>query len=397
MRHASRLCRILWGGLLAALPLGGAAAAEELPVGPPRNDPPAETVPGPEVALPSDAYDIVVLKAHNEQLFGKVIIEDPQFILFDVQAGGTIGRMRIDRDKILNLTYDLHHQADGLDAKDVNGWFAIAMKAYKSGYWSLALDWLSKVGAMLPADPQGDLRNVFKYAGKAADYQDKYDEALKQYVEHLKLNPDDKEIEARVKELRDYLGVIDPKDAGKKKKWPNGFEDVSVYNWRGEKWGGNNTGNTSDQVVPHGLDGDDHILAISFQPGQFDKLVVGDRPSKPYNFTGATKLRLTAHFQTTNKDPKNPKAPGRPIKISLAFKSPGSNWMETDVQDVPSTEDGWSNMTFKLDGDATFKTQETGWAFQSKLIQPDQIQNVYILVHNKNLGGNLYINDMGVE
>lgn len=382
----------LVAAMLCALPLWAA----EPPIEPLQNDPPppVETEPPPEVALPSDAYDIVVLKAHNEQLYGKILVEEAKFILFDVKVGSTTGRMKIDREKILTLTYDLHRQAEGLDATDVNGWFAIAMKAYKAGYWSLALDWLTKVGGMLPAEPQGDLRNVFKYAGKAADYQDKYDEALKQYVAHLNLNPEDPEITARVKEIRDYLGVIDPKDAGKKKKWPNGFEDVSVYGWRSERWSNNNTGNVSDQVVAHGLDGDDHILAITFQAGQFDKMVVGDRPAKPYNFTGATKFRFTAHFQATVKDPKTP---ARPVRISLAFKSPGSSWMETDSQEVPSSADAWTNLSFQLDGEKTFKTAETGWAFQSALLKPEQIQNVYILIHNRQLAGNLYINDMGVE
>lgn len=376
------------GGLLWLAPLCGLAAVEVEP-GP---GPAGETAP--EVALPSDSYDIVVLKAHREQLYGKIVLEDPAFIIFEAQTDSTAGRMKIDRDKILTLSYDLHRQSDALKEDDVAGWFAIALKAYQAGYWKLAAEWMAKVAAMMPADAQGDLRNSWKYAGKAADYQDKYDEALKDYTEHLKLQPNDADVTTRAKEIRDYLGVVDPKDVGNKRSWPNGFELVSTYNWRVEKWSGNNQGTVTDQVVPHGLDGDDHIMAVSFLAGQFDKLILGVTPGKPFDFTGKKSFKISAHFKGTAKDAKTPV---RPVMIALAFKSPGSGWMETESQQVPSSEDQWTQLSFKLDGDTTFKTQETNWAFQSALLKPDQIQNVYILVHNRQLAGNLYLNDMGVE
>ncbi|HTL51247.1 MAG TPA: hypothetical protein VL860_01600 [Planctomycetota bacterium] len=381
------------GPQLPPVPAADPVAPAPADPAPPAPEPPTPT-PAPEVALPSDSYDIVVLKAHREQLFGKIIMEDPKFIIFEAKTDSAAGRMKIDREKILTFTYDLHRQSEGLADDDVTGWFAIALKAYQAGYWSLAFDWMTKVAAKLPADPQGDLRNVYRYAGRAADYQDKYDAALKNYTEHLKLNPGDKGVETRTQEIRDYLGVVDPKDAGNKRKWPNGWEDMTVYHWKTETWSGNNTGSVTDQIVPHGIEGDDHLMAVSFQAGQFDKLVVSTTPQKPFNFTGGKAFKMSVHFKGI---PKDAKTPVRPVMIALAFKSPGSGWMETEAQQVTSTDDQWVQLSFNLEGDKTFKTAETQWAFQSALLRPDQIQDVHILVHNRQLAGTVYFNDMGVE
>ncbi|MGH7143002.1 MAG: hypothetical protein ACREJ2_02575 [Planctomycetota bacterium] len=385
------LKHVFAAGLLGLLlPVAGAVEAA-----PPTGSTTATQLAGQatQAVLPSDSKDIVILKAHEEKLFGKIVLEQPTFILFDATTANSVGRMRIDRDKILSITYALTRQAEGLKDADVDGWFALAKKAYEAGYWSLSYDWLTKVGAMLPKDPQGDMRNTFKYAGKAADYQAKYQDALTNYVAHLALNPNDKEISDRVQQIRDYLGIVDPKDAAKKKTWPDGMESVPVYRWQVENWGQNNVGTVSDQVQPHGLDGDDHILAITFDVGKFDKLVLGDRRANSANFTGMTKLKMLVSFKTSAAA----KGPGQPVGIGLAFKSPASPWMECNEQSVQASDGTWTELTFKLDGDTTFKTKATGWAFKSALLQPDQIQTIFILVHNRGVAGTLYINNMGVE
>lgn len=292
----------------------------------------------------------------------KVVEEADDYIVILVYKNA--GRVKLERDKIASIDYDLASKLAELDPEDWKGHYQLAVWALSKGMYKDAAALFDLVRGK---DGAGD--DTVKLLGQSYDKLGQIDKALEIYKDWIKSHPEDAEIAARIEEIRKQLGLDEPKPAEGPKKVQEGLEGDPSLNFRWAPVKG--WPNVNDCTVrPYTeKDSNDKMVLVSLPGGDKDKAVFEGK-GMPLNLTD----RNTMTFRIYQNSPK-------PIKITVAFQNKSGEYFEGKSEKVAANE--WVQVEIPLGG-TDFKTEKSGWKFTDTLRGKEHVNSVIFLIYAQN-------------
>jgi hypothetical protein len=302
--------------------------------------------------------DTVEMKDTGLKIEGKIHRETDDFIILLVH--NETGQIRIPRNKIKNIEYDIRTQLEKIEEDDHAGRYKVAMWAIEKGMFPEAIDLLNQVKGKEGVPPE-----AAKLLGQAYEQRAQLDLALQNYNDYLKAKPDDKEVAARVEALAKEVGPENPAgnpDQPAKPKIVDGLEGDGT--WVAEKW-------------PN--DANDCVAAITTEAGTGNKVISvtsagGEKQKSAFSRTGQP-LNLSESKEMVFKVFLNTPAP---MSLALAFNNAAGEFFESKQMRI--TPNAWQTMSLKVDG-KDFKAQKNGWQHSLPLEGKERISRIYFMIY----------------
>lgn len=296
------------------------------------------------------------------KLEGKIWRETPEFIVLLVYQEA--GRVRIPRDQIKSIEYDLASRLEDLAEDDWKGHYELGVWAFEKGMYVEAIGQFEKVKGK-----EGAGTDTCKRLGQAYDKREQSDKAYEAFKEYLLVAPEDQEIAARVKELEKVLGLEKPvavNDPAKvAPKQDTGLE--ATWNWKQDSWKDYNACVVS---VQHDNATGNKTIAVQTEAGNKDKFAVSG--------TGKSPLDLSTHKEIVFKVFHNN---NRPLLMAVAFKNKANEFYESMQQRVPPN--AWTTVTIPI-GEKKFKSTRNNFeGYTDNLGGADHIREVEFLVYEQ--------------
>lgn len=310
---------------------------------------------------------------------------------------GEWGEVVIPRSRVKRIEYDVKSRRKVIDSDDVKGLYALGKWAFEQGLHDDALETLlplvGKPG--VPDEIHALLLRIY-------ETRDDLDKALQEIVALLKKQPGDKDLARKLAACRRDLGLkpgegpgaslaggggapsrptggavpaqpTPPAGGGAKTRTREGIEKLA---WRREGWG-----NPCQISTYRGADGN-HMLSIAIPAdGGKDKttLSTGHRTS----LVGKTAL----HMSIYNGDPK------RPFNVAVALVA-GNEYFESMHRTI---RPGW-NMDLSIDvSNSRWKSAKTNWQFTTKIIKPEAVTKLFLLIYNGRREVSFFFDDIRFE
>lgn len=303
--------------------------------------------------------DTVYLIENGRFLEGKVLRETDEYIVLLVH--NEEGQIRIPKDKIKKIEYDIKSQLANLDDDDYAGRYKVGVWAEQKGMFKEAIGLLESLRGKTGV---GD--DLDKLLGQAYDKEKQFDKALKCFLDYMKTHPDDKEIDARVKEL---LKVVNPEAAGGPQKAPPSSGYAGTGTWTSEGWKDVIPSAVQITTDPTGK----KVLAIASKgaTGQQQKMAI-TRTDAPFELIESdTKKEYKEMLLRVSSDAK------KPINMAVAFVNGNGEYFESRGKAIPGNKT-WTDISFKLEG-TDFKTQATNWEHKAALTGKEKILRFTLL------------------
>jgi tetratricopeptide (TPR) repeat protein len=299
--------------------------------------------------------DTVFMKETNLRIEGKVLRETEEYVVLLVH--NEAGQIRIPKNKIQRIEYDIKSQLEGLANDDVPGHYKVAVWAMDKGKYTDAIDLFKKLDGQEGIGP-----DFTKLLGQCYDNTKQLDKALKCFNDWLVVHPDDKETAERAKEL---AKLVNP-DAGGNPQQPAKNLDSGLAGsgaWQDEKW---------QDAIPctcqmtTDKDGK-KVIAVKTSGGAKDK--------SAFTRTGA--LNLKENKEMVFRIFQNGTTP---LNIGIAYIDSKNEFMESKQLKIPGNT--WSTMSVKLD-DKQFKSAKNGWKHVDSLDERDNVQRIIFLLYER--------------
>lgn len=313
--------------------------------------------------------DTVEMK-NGLMLEGKVHLETPEFIVLLVYHEA--GRVRIPRHLIKSIDYDFATKAAALTEDDYKGHYELGVWAMGKGKYTDAIQEFEKVKGH-----QGAGADLYKLLGQACDKIGLLDKAYESYKEHLRLHPEDAEVQKRVDELAKKLNLGAEAPANKPQLW----EGLEVdFRWNAEKW---DNANPCTVQTTADKDTGNRMLVMQAQPGNKDKVALGG--------TGAA-MNLSESKQIIFKVFHNGVAA---VDLAVAFKNQANEFFETKMEKVPPNT--WTNVIVPIAGGVFKSTRNQFGPYTDTLGGKEDIRQIYFLLYGPcaQRGLTLYVDHIG--
>jgi tetratricopeptide (TPR) repeat protein len=310
------------------------------------------------------AADTVVMKTTGLTLSGRVERETEEFIILALgNDGEDVGAIRIPRNTIKTVEYDVNTQLDRLDIDDDMGHYKVALWAIEKGKYPDAIRILEELDGSEDVGPER-----YKVLGKCYETQEQLDKALQNYSDYLKAKPDDTEIKAKVDALAAKVGpdpnATDPNATPTTK--PKVFEGLEASGqWITENWGQpGKTQITEDKATSN------KMVASSSEGGDKDKYAIS-RVSPPLlNLSGLKEMQFRIFHNSAT-----------PLNIAIAFQNEAGEFHETKQFRIPGNV--WTDKTLSIDGKVYKATRNQFQEFNQELEGRERISKILFLIYGQ--------------
>jgi tetratricopeptide (TPR) repeat protein len=258
------------------------------------------------------------------KLEGKVHKEYEDYIIFLVDNDK--GKVRIPKNKIKNIEYDINTQTEKLKPDDYAGRYRVGQWAMDRAMYAEAIEIFEKLKGQ-----EGPGPDMQKLLAQAYEKRQQLDKALENYSDYARLHPDDAAIAAKVKELNDIVNpevkVATPDK--NKPKIVDGLEGDGT--WVAENWG--NPAKVQFSVDPLTAN---KTIAVQSEGGAKDKIAVS-RTGQPLDLSESHEMILRVNH---NGD--------QAVNMAFAFINAQGEFHETKHMRVPPGS--WTNLSIRIDG-----------------------------------------------
>ena len=298
--------------------------------------------------------DTIYMKDTNLRIEGKILRETSDYVLMMVFEDH--GQIRIPKDKIRKIEYDIKTQLANLKDDDYAGHYKVALWAMDKGLYNDVISILTLLDGKEGVGP--DFSKVF---GQSYDKTQQLDKALARYNDYIKLHPDDAEITARIAELTKLVNPESASGPQPAKNLDSGLAGSGT--WQDEKW---------PDAIPctcqmtTDKDGKNNITVQS-AGGAKDKAA----------FTRTGNLNLKESKEMVFRICQNS---ATPINIAIAMIDSKNEFMESKQFRVPGNT--WSTLSLKLD-EKSFKSAANQWKHVDALDNRDNVQRIVFLVYER--------------
>jgi tetratricopeptide (TPR) repeat protein len=267
---------------------------------------------------------------------------------------GDKGQIKIYRNKIKSIEYDIKTQLDKLADDDYAGRYKVGIWAMEKGKFADAADLFETLKGKEGVGP-----DLLKQLGQAYEQRKQLDKALENYTDYMKANPEDQQIAARVVELNKEVNPGGVEGPGK--QITEGIE--ATGNWVGEQW----AYPCKAQIYTETRTGVNKMVLVQ-SPG-------GDKDKTAFTRHGDLNLsdRTEMQFKLILSCPT-------PVNVAVAFVNSKNEFLESKQFRV--NPNSWVPISVKLDAQ-DFKAERTGWTHKLTLEGKERISKVHILVYGQ--------------
>lgn len=299
--------------------------------------------------------DTVEMKETGLKLEGKILRETDEFIIILVHNDQ--GQIRIPRNKIKTIEYDIKTQLEKIKEDDYAGRYKVAQWAMDKGMLAEAVEVMEALDGK-----EGVPTERLKLLGQAYEKREQLDKALEKYSDYLKAHPEDKEVNDRVEAL---VKLVNPNGntpgADPKTKIVDGLEGDGA--WVAENWG--NAAKAS--IVSDPATGN-KTVAIAAEAGDKDKTAV-TRTGQPLNLADSKEMVFKVFFNSQAQ-----------ASMGVAFINSNNEFFEgRPTKLVPNS---WNTISVKIDG-KDFKAQKSNWQHSLELEGKERMSRIVFLVYGQ--------------
>ena len=297
--------------------------------------------------------DTIYMKDTNLRIEGKILRETSDYVLMMVFEDH--GQIRIPKEKIRKIEYDIKTQLANLKDDDVAGHYKVAVWAMDKGLYTDVISILTSLEGKDGVGPE-----YSKVLAQAYDKTQQLDKALKCYQDYDKLHPGEADVTARIAELTKLVNPESASSPQPAKNLDSGLAGSGT--WQDEKW---------PDAIPctcqmtTDKDGK-KIITVQSTGGTKDKAA----------FTRTGNLNLKDSKEMVFRICQNS---AKPVQIAIAMIDSKNEFMESRPLMVPGNS--WSTLTLKLD-DKRFKSAANKWQFVDSLDNRDNVQRIVFLVYD---------------
>jgi tetratricopeptide (TPR) repeat protein len=295
--------------------------------------------------------DTIYMLDTDRKIVGVVHRETEDFII--VLLKGDKGQIKIYRNKIKSIEYDIKTQLDKLAEDDYAGRYKVGVWAMEKGKFADAIDLFETLKGKEGVGP-----DMLKLLGQAYEQRKQLDKALENYTDYLKANPEDQQIAARVAELNKEVNPTGTAAPGK--QITEGIE--ATGNWVGEQW----AFPCKAQITAEPTTGN-KVVTVQTKGGDKDKTAFtrhGD-----LNLSDRTEMQLKIFLNCPT-----------PVNVAVAFVNSKNEFLES--KQVRIAPNSWVPLSVKLDAQE-FKAERTGWTHKLPLEGKERVSRVHILVYGQ--------------
>jgi tetratricopeptide (TPR) repeat protein len=296
------------------------------------------------------------------KLEGKVVRELADAYVFAVYNDS--GQVRIPKSKIKKLDIDKRTEYDDLPEDDFAGRFKIAKQTLEAGKFADAIKMLEPLKGK-----EGVGKDMLKLLGRAYEQRQMLDKAYENYVDYLKINPDDKEVAAKVDELKKKVNPdpepgAEPKDTPGKAKVVEGLE--ANGQWVVENWG--HPGTVS--IIPD--ETGKKAVAVQSQGGpdpENQKKCAISRTGQPLNLSDSKEMQFNVLHKSDG-----------PLSMAIAFVNAQGDFYETSPKRIPANT--WFPFKLRIDGKVYKSNRNDFKSFSLDLEGGESVKRILFLVYS---------------
>ncbi|MFH0939163.1 MAG: hypothetical protein V1899_07780 [Planctomycetota bacterium] len=312
--------------------------------------------------------DTVYLTDTDRYLEGKVLRETDEFIILLVH--NETGQIRIPRNKIKRIDYDIKTQLENLADDDIEGRYKVGVWAMGKGMFAEAIDLFESLKGKegvglemlkLLAQAYEKRQPLDKYV-RACDQPQPLDKALANYSDYLKVHPDDAVVAERIQALTKIVkpangdGPTTPKNI-------EGLEGDGI--WNAERWPDANPATAQQTAEPAS---GNKIISVQGEGG--------DKPKTAFSRAGAL-LNLTDSKEMTLRVFLN--APS-PVSLAVAFTNAAGEFFES--KQIKIAQNSWNKIAFNVEA-KDFKAAKNNWQHSLPLEGKERISRIFFLVYGQ--------------
>jgi tetratricopeptide (TPR) repeat protein len=291
------------------------------------------------------------------KLEGKVQKEYEEYIVFLVD--NEKGKIRIYKNKIKNIEYDINTMTEKLKPDDYAGRYKVGVWAMDKAMYAEAIEIFEKLKGQ-----EGPGPDMLKLLASAYENRTQLDKALENYSDYAKLHPDDTAVAAKVAELSKIVNP-EPTTPGGEKNKPkvvDGLEGDGT--WVAENWG--NVAKVQFSVDP--VTGN-KTVAVQSEGGDKDKIAVS-RTGQPLDLSESHEMIIRINHNSA-----------APIAMAFAFINAQGEFHETKQMRVPPGS--WTNLSIRVDG-KTFKANRNNFKdYDLEIEGKGNIKRIAFLIYSQ--------------
>ncbi len=310
--------------------------------------------------------DTVYMKDTDLTIEGKVHLETDEFIVLLIHEDQ--GKIRIAKNKIKKIEYDIKTQLANLGAEDYAARYKVALWALEKGMTADAINLLEEI----KGKPGVEI-DTAKRLGHAYEQRKQLDKALEAYNEYLKSKPDDAQVIERVNAL---AKEVNPEATGQGTPAPpkvaDGLEADGL--WIGENWG---IACRTQQTVEPGSN--NKMIACQSNGGTQDKVAFSraNPNGVPLNLSQSKEMV----FRVFHNGPTR-------VSLAVAFTSGAGEFFESKQHSVQPNQ--WTDIAFRLDA-KDFKAKKSDWKHTLELESKDNISRMAFMVYQQQRPFTMYV------
>jgi len=296
------------------------------------------------------------------KLEGKVQKEYEEYIVFLVD--NEKGKVRIYKNKIKNIEYDINTMTEKLKPDDYAGRYKIGQWAMDKAMYAEAIEIFEKLKEGIKDGKEGAGPDLLKLLAQAYENRTQLDKALENYSDYSKLHPEDTAVAAKVTELSKIINpdpTVAPGDKTKPKN-VDGLEGDGT--WVAENWG--NVAKVQFSVDP--VTGN-KTVAMQSEGGDKEKIAIS-RTGQPLDLSESHEMILRVNHNSA-----------APVAMAFAFINAQGEFHETKQMRVPPGS--WTNLSIKVDG-KTFKANRNNFKdYDLEIEGKGNIKRIAFLVYSQ--------------
>jgi tetratricopeptide (TPR) repeat protein len=298
--------------------------------------------------------DTIYMLDTDRKIVGVVHRETDDFII--VLLKGDKGQIKIYRNKIKSIEYDIKTQLDKLAEDDYAGRYKVGIWAMEKGKFADAADLFETLKGKEGVGP-----DMLKQLGQAYEQRKQLDKALENYIDYARANPEDQQVAARIVELNKEVNPGGADAPGK--QITEGIEATGT--WQGEQW----DYPCKAQIYTETKSGVNKMVLVQSKGGEKDKTAFTRQGD--LNLSDRTEMQFNISLADCPT----------PINVAVAFVNSKNEFLESKRMRV-NPNLGWVKLSIKLDSQE-FKAQRTDWTHKLSLEGKDRVSKIHFLVYGQ--------------